>query len=1276
MRYFGEAVFLSVVILVILSSLSTVGCENWIVPDEDLCRDRPHSVCHTLENYLKVNSSIFSTHDSTWTFHSGTHYVKYNLEIVNAVNVTLRGEDACRQYPKNCTLILETTVQTDGENLYQDMVRLNFVSSNWITISSLYLTTSAPKVKTVDRARNESVVEVLRFNSVSNVTVSEVVIQYSEWFYDQGLNFNPPSVIVVDPSGSYVVTNCFIQGVYSVNFNINECKSSKDHPFFSLDMSHTVLDTFGQFEISVHPNATCSSIEVDISHCSFSNGESFDFPSLVSLKVFKPLGMFSFTLDNSLFHNNTALTHPTLLLDLAWLVQNIDSKDGLHSVCNDAPIQITNCIFKNNTGGVDITVYTQDKVHSVDSPHIQVLMKNTSFIGNLVNNNYILHVQRLDCDVSGDSRVYSISFPLVCLNGVTFGNNSHRPEWQTVANVDGIVRFSNFQEFPVYFSGKNEISFNSGCGLELTKTMVLISDVTDVFYNSGKLPNSCGGVHMSPGSKLLIDNNSKLNISSNRAPTMGGGIRISPTSLGYSVYPGDSSLDTCFFMPFDLRHPVIPEQFGGRILLNDNYAPAGRDLYSSLRLNCKDSPLGQLNNSMLKRIVKPKVWNAVTVSSAPLYICVCNRSNASSMDCGLMNKYIHDRIHPGQSWRLLVTVMGIFDHFLSSDVFVNVSKGQQDPIHRKTNSCTEVLSLTPSLLQHVGTSLWYPIKLTVPLKYPDSAIFGVRGFLKRFVYVNLTVTACPPGFTTHTEGNKTYCACNRLLSEHGFICDMSDSVVKYKSTNPNYWISMMESDDSIILSDYCPPKFCTSVLSEVGVTLEDLKMKDDKQCVFGRGGLLCSIKHGCVGQLYPQLFVLVFACAVIVSAMFFLELTLRKGTIIGFSLYSNILVLLTEHRMLKQLGVVASFMNLEFNLGACLFSAFDGYVDEWTFFQLFFPLLGLMGLEVVIILIALAIHCCCGSRVSSLSFVKEKALPVLGTTAFLTFSNVIRAIISSFSTTTTYGETMNTAVRWVHIPHYLFFQGKHLSLGIISIVLIVVYILPFVLIVLTADCIRVTYKSRVGSVIDTFRGPFRGRYGFWLGIRVIFRIIVTIIGHFASGLALGVFVFVSISFLIFLQLLFKPFRNVESDTLESHEMSRTSVCSMKAVLYDFAKKFFHPRTLDHLFLINMVIATIPIIVGASQAAILTVFSISVILALLQLLGILVYHFFHYFSLSAVQRCVKHASNSMRFSELMNAESESTGTKDNDSLNQIGDVDNTETLSLKDTLLVETSSETP
>ena len=1272
MRYFGETVFLSVVILVILSFSSTVVCENWIVPDKELCGGRQY--CDTLENYLRVNSSVFSTQDSTWTFHSGTHYLRYDLEIVNAMNVTLQGEDACKQYPKNCTLILETTVQTDGENINQNMVHLNFVSSNQITISSLYLTTSAPKVETVSKVLNESVVAVLRFNSVSNVTVSGVEIQYTEWLYDRDLNFNPPSVIVVDPSGPYVVTNCVIQGVYSVNFNINECKSSRDHPFFSLNMSHTVLDTFGQFEISVHPNATCSSLEVDISRCSFSNGESFDFPSLVNLKVSKPLEVFSFTLDNSRFHNNTALTHPVLLLDLP-LVQNSDSKDRLHSFCSNSPIQITNCIFKNNTGGVDITFYTQDEVRSVDSPLNRVLMRNTSFIGNVVNN-YILHVQRLDCDVSEDLKVYSISSPLVCLNSVTFRNNSHHPGWKTVANVDGIVRFSNFQEFTVFFSGRNEISFNSGCGLELTKTMVLISDVTDVFYNSGKLPNSCGGVHMSPGSKLLFDNNSKLNISSNRAPAMGGGIRISPTSLGYSVYPGDSSLDTCFFVPLYFKYSITREQLSAKILLNDNYAPAGRDLYSSLRLNCEESPLGPLNNSMLQRIVKPKVWNADTISSAPLYICVCNRSNASNMDCGLMNKYIRDGIYPGQSWRLLITVMGIFNHFLSSEVFVNVLKGQQDPIHRKTNSCTEVLSLTPLLMQHVGTSLWYPIKLTVPLEYPDSAIFGGRGFLKRFVYVNLTVTTCPPGFTTHTEGNKTYCACNRLLSEHGFICNISNSVVQYKSTKPNYWISLVENDDSIVLSDYCPPEFCTSVLSEVGVTLEDLRVKEDKQCVLGRGGLLCSIKHGCVGQLYPQLLVLVFASAVIVGAMFFLELTLRNGTIIGFSLYSNILVLLTEHHILKPLGVVASFMNLEFNLGACLISAFGGYVDEWTFFQLFFPLLGLMGLEVVIILIALAIHCCCGGRVSLLSFVKEKALPVLGTTAFLTFSNILRAIISSLSTTATYGETMNTAVRWVHIPHYLFFQGKHLSLGIISIILIVVYILPFVLIVLTADCIRVTYKSRVEGVIDTFRGPFRGRYGFWLGIRVIFRIIVTIIGHFASVLALAVFVFVSISFLIFLQLLLKPFRNIKSDTLESHEISRSSVCSMKAVLYDFAKKFFHPRTLDHLFLINMVIATIPIIVGASQPAILTVFSISVILALLQLVGVLVYHFFHYFSLSKVKRCVKNASNSMRFSELMNAEDESHGTRDNNSSNHVGDIDNTETISLKDTLLVEESSETP
>ena len=1230
--------------LAIVFFLSTVcsldiGSQNVIVPDAKLCKERTQ--CNTLENYLQMNQTIFSTPNTVWVFLQGTFYLESDLIIANAWNVTLRGEEACVQDSSKCTIVLKTTVQINSDALIPRTVHLSFRFSRQITVSSLHLTSMILSTETMCETPTVMYSDAVSFIDVSDVVISGVDFDFSEWSYDHAFSIHPHSVLISGPSGSYKVTNCTFQGVYRVVFNVLDCPTGPGDPLFSLLMTHSVMDRFGQFAFLAGSQLPCQTISVTIVSCIFSNGEQFD--SLSSLLDFRLLNsnIKSFHLDDSRFFNTVSVTYPVLTLRLPLL--HMPYNGDLESLCMGTPIQLSNCIFRNNSGGVAIEIDASAAEPLGNYSLVSVI--NTTFADNHAEDFIFqarLHNGGIDCWGSVEC---TLSTPLLCFDGVVFTGNAHYATSLTPATVDSIVHFSNFWEFPVYFSGRNEIISNSGCGLQLANTILILSDTTEVHLNTGKLPNSCGGVHISQESMFILINGSVLNISSNKAPLAGGGIRMSPNTLDYLAKP-DMSCDFCFVMLSDeFGHPASPKEVDARVLLDHNHAQIGKDIYSSFNYTCGNLIDNKFNDSYLQKIVNPMVWNTESISSAPFRICVCDQSNTSIVDCGIRDIHIHQYVYPSDSWKLLVTVVGLFDSVLPSDVFVNVGRGLGgDLIHFKTNICTSVLSLEPSSMQQFGNNASHEVRLSAPPLYPDSEMFREGAFLERVITVNLTLLECPPGFMEHVIGNSSLCTCNPLLSQHNFQCSISGSVVRYKSTKPHYWISLAGDSSSIIFSDYCPPQYCTSLLLDEGITLEDLKTDTDKQCAHGYKGLLCSIQFNCFHILYPQIAVLVIASVMIVTVMFLLNVSLRTGTINGFSLYSNILILLTRYETLKPLSVIASFMNLEFNIGTCLIHTFNGFENQWTFFQLTFPLLCLLGTELLLILFFLCFHACCRKCLSFSTLIKETAIPVLGVTILLTFTNILRSIIDVLSHTSTYSSTevSNVTFRWIQVPHFLYFQGVHLAVGIVSIVLILFYILPFIFVVLTADCLRMFVKHKF--ILDAFRGPFHGLLGFWFGIRVIFRIIVTLVGHFANDVTLAIFVFISLSFLVFLQLLLKPFRNpVKSD--EVYKLSRASVCSPKAVLLDLAKKFFHPRTLDHLFLLNMIVATIPIIVQASPSAIRVVFSISMGLALIQLLAILAYHSVNRFLMSRwnCNSCKRRKPVSMRMSNVTTTDRENPET---------------------------------
>jgi len=194
-------------------------------------------------------------------------------------------------------------------------------------------------------------------------------------------------------------------------------------------------------------------------------------------------------------------------------------------------------------------------------------------------------------------------------------------------------------------------------------------------------------------------------------------------------------------------------------------------------------------------------------------------------------------------------------------------------------------------------------------------------------------------------------------------------------------------------------------------------------------------------------------------------------------------------------------------------------------------------LLLIAIVVFLGQHYFRNQRLTSLS-----ALPVLATLILLSYSKLLRTTISVFSAMRVYYSPVDSNYTelkkisvWHPDPNVQYLHGKHIILFFIALVFMLVFILPLAL-SLTFPTIVLQSKrlSYFFPLFDCFYAPFKDKYRYWFGARMIILIYLStmesIIPSYPEALLLSNIIVVLV-FAIW-QAYIRPFKNTLINILD------------------------------------------------------------------------------------------------------------------------------------------------
>ena len=233
--------------------------------------------------------------------------------------------------------------------------------------------------------------------------------------------------------------------------------------------------------------------------------------------------------------------------------------------------------------------------------------------------------------------------------------------------------------------------------------------------------------------------------------------------------------------------------------------------------------------------------------------------------------------------------------------------------------------------------------------------------------------------------------------------------------------------------------------------------------------------------LFP-IFVAIGIIAIIIIRYF--NITITAGFVNGAIFYSNIVsiygqTLVPGDTLTNGAIVLVSFPTLNLGFETCLHDRMTTLEKVW--WQLSFPfyLFILMGITT------------CLARTKCLKFNQSAGfgtIQAFATLLLLCYVSVLEACIELIGFTMISTIDGRYYLQWTSDPSLRYFGREHAILGLLAYLILVVYIIPLPLLLLFPSALyRNRYLSKFKPIYDAFWDPYKPRYRFFLGFRLIFR---------------------------------------------------------------------------------------------------------------------------------------------------------------------------------------------
>ena len=1243
----------------------------WVAANSTQCDNLSNSSnCGTLDEYWRKGAN-FSLSDTTWIFLHGEHIALtvWRLEIMQAQNVTLQGEEKCAMGIEECVLV----VTWNDIFIFKTITHESYVFEISVSKSS-HITLKNLKI-VADRAKFATMLEFsILVNESSHVTLeyleaatdlATIKVETTNNFCVCAVDCQNAKLYITKPTGNYTIRESILSSAV-VEVNPTACShTTAENCTFSLDIKECNLQANGGVNFTTSKEKKMQRArEINYNSIWLSIANSTISTSWLSIRDYS-IQFCIVQFSNVTFNRNGV----NFMMPLHFNTENATYPTaGDRSV--GAHVLIDGCKFLRTLGGITITLHHFGEARAPVTPRAYTRKTSLEQAATKHPEIVITHTHFIDCIIPSTDQTSTVDVKIIGNTHTVHPIENNHGMLLTIQNCTfkravaiwqesdwshheyttfAAIALTDLQGYRATMAGGNYIESNEGYGLMLYKSQVEFHGFNQIHKN-GNLHRGirCGGIYMTSDSQLLLTPGTVLNVTENVGSPYGGGIYISPYQLTAFVdcyVERHNCPGWCFFQFINSDGQSVNAselaEHNATVLMSNNIASrGGRNIFNGHFQNCSlqtadvNGTLPASRQLILDVFHQYPPMDEEPIPSYPYVICLCNDGE---LNCIRKHTLVVDT-YLVQNFIISVQVMGDWQQVLSVMLKID-GNFAINTYQLNEKNCTDTYNLehpTPGSFHYFQLQTYLVADVIV-----DTSKY--HGVLNRDLLIKV-FNSCSPGLVY----KKHECTCKAFLKDHMFTCTQRTTTATYRADQPHYWIG--KKGNNVFLSPNCPSFYCNSAVLQSGLTLDE--STQNQQCIRGnnRQGLLCSeclsgyssvfgsykCKE-CSSAWLLQLPLHALGGIIIVAGLFLLNLTLLQGTIIGVVLYTNIMGImgdsLQEHAW-GPLFFLLSVINLQFGARVCFY---DGMDEFWkALLQFAFP----FYLFILLILIIIVTHKCGYRMFRRARFIARRAVPVLATIMVLTYTSLVNAVIAPLRYTTLYDvDTAQGETVWLYQPSLPFFGGQHLVIGILSIAVTVLYLIPFTFTMLFGDLMRrYFHKLWFSHFMDVLHGGFIWPLGFWIGLRLLVRVILVVTHIFTSADVAAYCTLVATGTLLVVQILVKPFRDPDQfrNTIEVREpLSFGNKCKIQV------QKFlnsYHAPLLDSLYLLNIIVAMATAIFGSiprtnhelQQQFSTAGINILIILALAQFAVILVYHTYNFFPVPEKARsCAQSCWSTMR-----------------------------------------------
>ena len=838
--------------------------------------------------------------------------------------------------------------------------------------------------------------------------------------------------------------------------------------------------------------------------------------------------------NNCLFSNNSngpkSLLHGAGL-SLYW-IKVTDLSMTQHQI-----LLIQNTKFYNHTGHGHNCLPTGAMYVAVtelgNTVKIDIHLKNCSFHNNLVQQTGACIFMSV---YDTAKKFANIS---VVLEDTYATNNSQKLRFKPLSTA-GIFFFSNVAN--VSITGTSTFTNNYGSVIDALNSNVYLSKYANVTF-SNNVGSRGAAIRLLGNGYLYFIGGAVVNFTNNQAQEFGGAIYAN-SGIRNSLLLKEQ----CIIKLIDITKEK-------NISFTENVAIyAGNSIYAYPLFSCKLKQKLSNNTALLEfyrnhfHFIENKKVNKlhiISTSASKLTLCYPNGTHRNSIKS--INTY------PGQKIKIYMASIDSLNRNVYSTVAITIAtkrsilelnKNQEQMLY-EGNKCTS-------------------FKLKIYSKDSNTTegtlVFSLPSFPAALV-VNVTVQHCPLGFVWHNKTQK--CVCSSAFYNEDFSlvygyradCDIDYLSMARPGLTSYAWAGYMNASACFGVSKQCPLGYCNGNGAFFCSSTNNMAISTNKTCDKGtlhslclhhREGPLCgscgrlnedqklSVVFGsteckqCSNWWLLTLVLYAIAGPLLIFLLYALRLTLTTGTLNGIIFYAHIsncgiIDLLSlkiyQDPYSKFCLIFLSTLNLNLGFPLCFY---DGMTELWKAgLSLLFPF---YLLTIVVVLIILShIYVRLSNRIA------HSSVQVLVTVVHLSFSKLLLAIINVFTSARIYYDSDSSYKVWYWDGSIQYGSGSHLILMIITLVIVISLLLPYVLILIFARPIRHTSLNKyIRPLLEAIHAPYKEGKEYWFVARLVF--LVGICAIYASMRARNVLEINVITtplffLLLLLHVYFKPYKN-------------------------------------------------------------------------------------------------------------------------------------------------------